>query len=166
MSRPEHLMPPECFYNDKEARKYTNCTRIITVQSQMTERCLELINIAFNRQQTPAEADEEHPGDSEDLSNGSHSDDNNSEAVEENANEFIEEDEGEPLGALIEPPLCILDIGCGSGLSGELVSAYGHLWWGIDISEDMLLVAQERESEGELMLSDIGREIKALPDVA
>lgn len=31
MSRPEHLMPPECFYNDKEAKKYTNCSRIIKI---------------------------------------------------------------------------------------------------------------------------------------
>ena len=38
-------MPPECFYDDKEAEKYTNCTRIIKVQSEMAERCLDLIGI-------------------------------------------------------------------------------------------------------------------------
>jgi len=31
MGRPENQMPPECFYNEKEASKYTNCTRIINV---------------------------------------------------------------------------------------------------------------------------------------
>lgn len=32
----------------------------------------------------------------------------------------------------------LLDIGCGSGLSGEILTDNGHLWIGIDISSDML----------------------------
>lgn len=32
----------------------------------------------------------------------------------------------------------LLDIGCGSGLSGEVVSDSGHEWIGIDISLPML----------------------------
>jgi len=73
MSRPEHLMPPECFYNDDEARKYTNCSRIIKVQSDMTYRCLDLLGI---------------PDLNEDPD---------------------------------QEPQFILDIGCGSGLSSEIV---------------------------------------------
>lgn len=41
----------------------------------------------------------------------------------------------------------ILDIGCGSGLSGEAIEEAGHVWVGCDISRDMLAVAAERESE-------------------
>jgi len=50
----------------------------------------------------------------------------------------------------------ILDIGCGSGLSGHILSSYEHFWVGMDISEDMLNVAIDRESEGELINADIG----------
>ena len=32
----------------------------------------------------------------------------------------------------------ILDIGCGSGLSGEVLSDNGHYWVGVDISKAML----------------------------
>lgn len=32
----------------------------------------------------------------------------------------------------------ILDIGCGSGLSGELLDEDGHIWVGVDIAPSML----------------------------
>lgn len=32
----------------------------------------------------------------------------------------------------------ILDIGCGSGLSGEIITEHGHQWVGADISGSML----------------------------
>jgi len=32
----------------------------------------------------------------------------------------------------------LLDIGCGSGLSGEVLEEEGHHWVGVDISKDML----------------------------
>lgn len=35
-------------------------------------------------------------------------------------------------------PMVLLDIGCGSGLSGEVLSENGHEWIGVDISEHML----------------------------
>jgi len=49
-----------------------------------------------------------------------------------------------------------LNIGCGSGLCGETISEYGHMWVGIDISRDMLDVAVDRESEGDLLEIDMG----------
>lgn len=49
-----------------------------------------------------------------------------------------------------------MDLGCGSGLSGEMISHYGHYWWGLDISPSMLDVALQRETEGELLLNDLG----------
>lgn len=49
MSWPEHLMPPECFYDETNALKYTKCSRIIKIQKEMTLRCLELIGIPYNR---------------------------------------------------------------------------------------------------------------------
>lgn len=61
------------------------------------------------------------------------------------------------LLALPEDSACfILDIGCGSGLSGEVLSDNGHYWTGIDISKSMLDVAVEREVEGDLVLGDMG----------
>ena len=41
-------------------------------------------------------------------------------------------------------PSLILDIGCGSGLSGQVLEEKGHVWLGCDVSRDMLNVAQER----------------------
>uniref|UniRef100_A0A1L8DAT0 18S rRNA (guanine-N(7))-methyltransferase n=1 Tax=Nyssomyia neivai TaxID=330878 RepID=A0A1L8DAT0_9DIPT len=101
--RPEHLAPPEIFYNEDEARKYTNNTRIIDIQVQMCERALELLALP---------EDETH---------------------------------------------LILDIGCGSGLSGSVLEDQGHVWVGMDIAQAMLDVAVEREVEGDLVLSDMGQ---------
>ncbi|KAL0225765.1 hypothetical protein P9112_013089 [Eukaryota sp. TZLM1-RC] len=53
-------------------------------------------------------------------------------------------------------PYNILDIGCGSGLSGEVLSEMGHTWTGVDISPAMLRICLERESEGDLFECDIG----------
>jgi 18S rRNA (guanine1575-N7)-methyltransferase len=63
----------------------------------------------------------------------------------------------------LDTPSMILDIGCGSGLSGEIVSSveeeYGgpHIWVGMDISASMLDIALQRDVEGDLMLADIGQ---------
>ncbi|KAI9220939.1 S-adenosyl-L-methionine-dependent methyltransferase [Blastocladiella britannica] len=102
MSRPEHLAPPEIFYNDDEAKKYTQNSRIINIQAQLTTRALELL------------------------------------ALPEDKSAFL------------------LDIGCGSGLSGEVLEEEGHVWVGVDIAPAMLEVANEREVEGDLFLHDIG----------
>ncbi|XP_067015423.1 18S rRNA (guanine-N(7))-methyltransferase [Anabrus simplex] len=103
MSRPEHLAPPEVFYNEEEARKYTQNSRMIDIQVQMSERAVELLAL---------------PDDS---------------------------------------PCYLLDLGCGSGLSGSVLEDQGHTWVGIDISTAMLEVAVEREVEGDLVLGDLGQ---------
>eukprot|EP00531_Pseudo-nitzschia_arenysensis_P019154 CAMPEP_0116122204 /NCGR_PEP_ID=MMETSP0329-20121206/4092_1 /TAXON_ID=697910 /ORGANISM="Pseudo-nitzschia arenysensis, Strain B593" /LENGTH=320 /DNA_ID=CAMNT_0003616041 /DNA_START=96 /DNA_END=1061 /DNA_ORIENTATION=- len=41
----------------------------------------------------------------------------------------------------------VLDIGCGSGLSGLVLEEKGHVWVGCDVSRDMLQVAHERMEE-------------------
>ncbi|KAK1924164.1 S-adenosyl-L-methionine-dependent methyltransferase [Papiliotrema laurentii] len=103
MSRPEEIAPPELFYGDTEAQKYTANTRVQSIQAQMTHRALELL------------------------------------ALPEDESAFL------------------LDIGCGSGLSGEILDEEGHIWVGVDIAPSMLEVALEREVEGDLFLQDIGQ---------
>lgn len=110
MSRPEHLAPPEFFYNETEAAKYAENSRMTQIQSEMTERALSMLLLP----------------------------------------------EGESK--------LLLDIGCGSGISGEVLEEAGHSWIGMDISPWMLLQAVEREPEdGDMMLSDMGQGFKFRP---
>ena len=108
MSRPEQMAPAEYFYNSSEAEKYTSNTRIIEVQSHMTQRAIDLLQLPDS-------------------------------------------------GCLV------LDLGCGSGLSGAELSDLGHFWVGLDISPSMLEVALDREAEGDLLLSDMGQGFNFIP---
>jgi 18S rRNA (guanine1575-N7)-methyltransferase len=83
--RPENQLPPELFYNLTEASKYESNTRIQTIQRQMAERAIELLNLEQNS--------------------------------------------------------FVMDIGCGSGISGEVLTENNYIWEGIDISRDMLDLA-------------------------
>ncbi|KAL2002104.1 hypothetical protein VTN02DRAFT_665 [Thermoascus thermophilus] len=113
MSRPEDTLPPDLFYNDNESRKYTTSSRIQNIQSEMTHRALELLDL--------------------------------------------------------RTPSLILDVGCGSGLSGEILSQVPpeqggpHTWVGMDISPSMLDVALQRDVEGDLLLADIGQGVPFRP---
>lgn len=68
-------------------------------------------------------------------------------------------------------PSMILDIGCGSGLSGEILSQTPqegtpggpHIWIGFDISASMLGVALEKDVEGDLLLADAGQGVPFRP---
>ncbi|KAL8669742.1 MAG: hypothetical protein Q9168_005684 [Polycauliona sp. 1 TL-2023] len=63
----------------------------------------------------------------------------------------------------LNSPSFIMDIGCGSGLSGEILSSTSpgdggpHIWVGIDISASMLDIALQKDVEGDLLLGDIGQ---------
>ncbi|KAF1781643.1 S-adenosyl-L-methionine-dependent methyltransferase [Phytophthora cactorum] len=45
MSRPEHISPPELFYDEKEAAKYNSSSRIVKVQQELSNRAIELLNL-------------------------------------------------------------------------------------------------------------------------
>ncbi|XP_022753407.1 probable 18S rRNA (guanine-N(7))-methyltransferase [Durio zibethinus] len=111
-NRPELQAPPEIFYDDAEARKYTSSSRIAEIQTKLSERALELLALP---------------------------------------------DDGVPR--------LLLDIGCGSGLSGETITENGHQWIGLDISHSMLNVALEKEVEGDLLLGDMGQGLGLRPGV-
>ena len=73
----------------------------------------------------------------------------------------------------VKGPYLLMDIGCGTGLSGEVVSENGNHWFGFDISPSMLgnyacdestallqlslEVAVDRDAEGDLFLHDMGQ---------
>ncbi|KAJ2487051.1 18S rRNA (guanine1575-N7)-methyltransferase [Coemansia sp. RSA 2050] len=109
MSRPEHIAPPELFYGETEAKKYTGNSRIAAIQAEMTMRAVELLNLS---------------------------------------------DEGSYY---------LLDIGCGSGLSGEVLEEDGHIWVGMDIAPAMLEIAADKDVEGDLFLQDIGQGVGFRP---
>ena len=48
------------------------------------------------------------------------------------------------LPSISDKPSFILDVGCGSGLSGQVLEEHGHVWLGCDVSRDMLEVANDR----------------------
>ena len=124
-TRPEHISPPELFYDTTEASKYTQNTRIKKIQRELTERAIELLGL-------PTLAKNETDSD---------------DGMEDSAN--IQTD-----------PKLILDIGCGSGLSGEILASHGHTWFGCDISQSMLDVAMDREVENcDLLLHDMGHSL-------
>lgn len=103
MSRPEGSTAPELFYNEKEAKKYDQSSRMNAIQVEITERAIEMLALPDGR------------------------------------------------------PSYILDIGCGSGLSGQVLEKHGHYWCGCDISGDMLNVAREHDSTtGDLIEHDSG----------
>uniref|UniRef100_A0A4W4HKG5 18S rRNA (guanine-N(7))-methyltransferase n=1 Tax=Electrophorus electricus TaxID=8005 RepID=A0A4W4HKG5_ELEEL len=97
------------FYNEEEAKKYTQNSRMIEIQTRMSERAVELLNLAEDQ------------------------------------------------------PCYLLDVGCGSGLSGDYLSEEGHYWVGVDISSAMLNVALDRGVEGDLMLADMGQGLPFRP---
>ena len=57
----------------------------------------------------------------------------------------------------LKTPSFVLDIGCGSGLSGEILTEDEHTWVGMDISPSMLDIALQRETDGDLFLADMGQ---------
>uniref|UniRef100_A0A8C4DK22 18S rRNA (guanine-N(7))-methyltransferase n=1 Tax=Dicentrarchus labrax TaxID=13489 RepID=A0A8C4DK22_DICLA len=98
--RPEHKAPPDVVSVAVYSGFYS---RMIEIQTQMSERAVELLNLP----------------------------------------------EGQPC--------FLLDVGCGSGLSGDYLSEEGHYWVGVDISTAMLDVALDREVEGDLLVGDMGQ---------
>jgi len=152
--RPEYQAPPEIYYGVDESKKYTSNTRNIHIQRILTERCIELCTLPMlkGNQNEEGNSDNEEMGmgsDSEQSGSGS---DNEMEQGEKNSNEANENNEDEYQ---LDPKL-VLDLGCGSGLSGEILSEHGHEWIGTDISQCMLDVAVEREVDGDLIKHDMG----------
>ena len=102
MSRPEQTAPADVFYGEDEAKKYSESSRMISIQREITERALEMLAIPKHK------------------------------------------------------PRLLLDIGCGSGISGTVLSDHGHMWVGLDISKAMLSVAAKRNVEGDVVHADMG----------
>ncbi|KAK6587658.1 HUSSY like methyltransferase [Cryptosporidium xiaoi] len=114
MTRPEVQAPPELYYNIDEAYKYSRASRIVDIQTKLSERAIELL-------------------------------------------------------LLPEKSCLVLDIGCGTGISGSVLEDYGHTWIGVDISENMLdmleIYENESQSTGDAILADIGEILRFRPGV-
>uniref|UniRef100_A0A3B0MSP5 Methyltransferase (HUSSY homologue), putative n=1 Tax=Theileria annulata TaxID=5874 RepID=A0A3B0MSP5_THEAN len=110
-TRPEHSAPPEIFYSAEESRKYNTNSRISKIQTEMSERALEMLLL---------------PEDQTSL---------------------------------------VLDIGCGTGISGNVISNSNNFWIGLDISHHMLNECLLNDVEGEVVLCDIGENMNFLPNM-
>jgi 18S rRNA (guanine1575-N7)-methyltransferase len=56
-------------------------------------------------------------------------------------------------------PRLLLDVGCGTGISGAVLAGAGHHWLGADLSAPMLHAALDGEADGDLVLADAGNGI-------
>jgi len=127
----------------QEARKYHSSSRIVEVQSEITARSLELlalevcICICVWRDGCCAGATVPDGR----LAVDSHRFRSTHQPIDPSIHRR------HPSQTQPGERALILDIGCGSGLSGEAIEEAGHVWVGCDISRDMLAVAAERESE-------------------
>lgn len=54
----------------------------------------------------------------------------------------------------LDIPSFVLDVGCGSGLSGAILSQHGHSWVGMDISPSMLDIALQRQQQPQIELTE------------
>ncbi|KAK2197927.1 bifunctional 18S rRNA (guanine(1575)-N(7))-methyltransferase Bud23-like/S-adenosyl-L-methionine-dependent methyltransferase superfamily/Methyltransferase type 11 [Babesia duncani] len=110
-SRPEHIAPPEIYYDRNEARSYTLNSHIRSIQVDMSERALEMLLLPEN-----------------DCS-------------------------------------LVLDVGCGSGISGQVLHEDGNFWIGVDISVFMLDEALENgaNEQGDMILADMGETFNFRP---
>jgi 18S rRNA (guanine1575-N7)-methyltransferase len=104
---PEEVGPAEVYYNAEQSLKYSSNTRIIKIQRELAQKCVDLLEL---------------------------------------------EEEG-----------LILDIGCGSGLSGSVISENNHRWIGIDISGDMLKIAREEADALDYIRADMGEGLNFQP---
>jgi len=61
----------------------------------------------------------------------------------------------------------LMDIGCGTGISGSILEKAGHFWVGIDISESMLKVGKQNSERvaGDTILQDMGTGLWFRPGV-
>ncbi|PAV58394.1 hypothetical protein WR25_23935 [Diploscapter pachys] len=65
-----------------------------------------------------------------------------------------------------DKPSFLLDIGCGTGISGDAISATGHYFVGLDISMSMLRIASQDADEtcnGDFIHSDMGQGVPFRP---
>lgn len=51
----------------------------------------------------------------------------------------------------------LLDLGCGTGFSGEVLTNLGHTWIGCDLSRDMIKICRTKDVKGDLFHSDLGQ---------
>lgn len=61
MSRPELQTPPELFYNEKMSRKYNSNSRMVGIQAEISDRCIELLNLPVREEEAPASTDQHEP---------------------------------------------------------------------------------------------------------
>jgi 18S rRNA (guanine1575-N7)-methyltransferase len=112
--RPENVGPAELYYNDTRAAQYTSNTRVMSIQSAMTERAIELLNF---------------PADEPKL------------ILDRTLRELrlcaCSSATVHHAARLTQSVVlsCVhgCTVGCGSGLSGEVLSDKGHQWVGLDI---------------------------------
>ena len=71
-------------------------------------------------------------------------------------------------GGRLAGPLLLLDLGCGSCLSSNVLSAAGHHWIGTDVAREMLLLATKPRvpPDGALVHSDMGHGVPLRPGCA
>ena len=113
---PEQQGTATTFYNSREALRYSSCHQTLQLQVELTNVALQLLDLPVRFSQLHRYF-----------------------STNRKASTAL------CLG-LQAAPQVLLDLGCGSGMSGKVVSQHGHVWFGCDISPDMLALAQGTSS--------------------
>jgi hypothetical protein len=141
-SRPERVAPPEIFYDDTEARKYTSSSRIIDIQVLFSFLLLFPFSFFFKFNSILI------------LFHINNNHRPHYQNVHLNYSLYLKMMFPNYSLILVHyisihsfhsfyihfvmSELYIFCLGCGSGLSGETLSEEGHQWIGLDISPSML----------------------------
>ena len=109
---PEQRDTAAGFYDSKEALRYNTCHQTQQLQRELTQAALQLLHLPVGPPHNPATS-----------------------SVSRSAG----------IDQCVSPqgrPSLLLDLGCGSGMSGRTLTETGHCWVGCDISSHMLSLAQ------------------------
>jgi 18S rRNA (guanine1575-N7)-methyltransferase len=159
-TRPEHAAAADAYYDATEARKYTSSSRIIDIQAQMAQRCLELLALPPKRKFHILDI-----GCGSGLSGGEQNRRPMTFSAIQTAAQTIASHLAPTFHMIDSTPPHTPNLCCNLAAfnAAEVLSSKGHSWVGTDISGDMISVGISRGVNGDTVLADMGQGLAFRP---